>query len=153
IQRGYFQDDLDRDALLRELEALPPGCNAAETYAGRGGRTVRIPLRLRAGEVPSIRPEDVILHTGDIVYIEARQADFFYTGGLLPAGQFVVPRDYDLDVVQAISLVAGPMVSGGLNPINLSGTFLSSGIGFPSPSLVTVVRRTPGGGQLAIRVD
>ena len=45
------------------------------------------------------------------------------------------------------------MVSGGLNPINLSGTFLSSGIGFPSPSLVSVIRRTPGGGQVAIRVD
>ncbi len=110
-------------------------------------------MRLRPGQVPSIRPEDIILHTGDIVFIEAREADYFYTGGLLPPGQFVVPRDYDLDVVQAISLVGGPMVSGGLNPINLSGSFVQNGIGFPNPSLVSVIRRTPGGGQVAIRVD
>jgi len=153
IQRGYFQDALDRDGLLRELEARPPDCSPYAAAAGQGGQTIRIPLRLRPGEVPSIRPEDIILHTGDIVFIEAREAEFFYTGGLLPAGQFVVPRDYDLDVVQAISLVAGPLVSGGLNPINLSGAFLAIGIGAPSPTLVSVIRRTPGGGQVVIRVD
>ena len=45
------------------------------------------------------------------------------------------------------------MITGGLNPINLAGTFLAPGIGAPSPSLVSVIRRTPNGGQLAIRVD
>jgi protein involved in polysaccharide export with SLBB domain len=150
IQRGSFQDSTDREALMQGLEACRERSLPTSVAAGR---TVRIPLRYRPGEFPSFRPEDIILHTGDIVYIEAREAEFFYTGGLLPAGQFVVPRDYDLDVVQAISVVAGPIDSGGLNPINLSGTLLNGGIGFPSPSLVSVVRRTPGGGQVAIRVD
>jgi hypothetical protein len=148
IQRGSFQDGSDREMLLHERQTPHA---TAETLGGT--QTIRIPLRLRPGQEPSIRPEDVILHTGDIVYIEARQADYFYTGGLLPPGQFAVPRDYDLDVVQAVSLVGGPMVSGGLNPINLSGSFVQNGIGFPNPSLVSVIRRTPGGGQVAIRVD
>jgi protein involved in polysaccharide export with SLBB domain len=153
IQRGYFQEGSDRETLLHELHA-PPGGSPPTTGVTPGGeQTIRIPLRLRPGQVPSIRPEDIIVHTGDIVYIEAREAEYFYTGGLLPPGQYVVPRDYDLDVVQAISLVGGPMVSGGLNPINLSGTFVQNGIGFPNPSLVSVVRRTPAGGQVAIRVD
>jgi hypothetical protein len=148
IQRGYFQEGSDREMLLQELQAPhAPG------EAAGGKQTIRIPLRLRPGQMPSMRPEDIILHTGDIVYIQAREAEYFYTGGLLPPGQFVVPRDYDLDVVQSISLVGGPMVSGGLNPINLSGTFVQNGIGFPNPSLVSVIRRTPGGGQVAIRVD
>jgi hypothetical protein len=153
IQRGYFQDSLDREALVRELEVLPSRCNPREAVAARGGQTVRIPLRRRPGEVPSIQPEDIVLHTGDILFIEAREADYFYTGGLLPPGQFIIPRDYDLDVLQALTLVGGPLVSGGLNPINLAGTFLASGIGFPSPSLVSIIRRTPGGGHVAIRVD
>jgi protein involved in polysaccharide export with SLBB domain len=154
IQRGYFQDGAERDTLLHELHTPPAGSNAhTAATATRGEQTIRIPMRLRPGQVPSIRPEDIILHTGDILFIEAREAEYFYTAGLLPPGQFVVPRDYDLDVVQAIALVGGPMVSGGLNPINLSGTFVQNGIGFPNPSLVSVIRRTPGGGQVAIRVD
>jgi hypothetical protein len=153
IQRGYFQDGLERESLLRDLEALPPGCDPRSVAATRNGLLVRIPLRMRPGEVPSIRPEDILLHTGDIVFIEAREAEFFYTGGILPPGQFIIPRDYDLDVVKAISLVGGPIVTGGVNPINLGGSFLSGGIGFPSPSLVSVIRRTPGGGLVAIRVD
>jgi protein involved in polysaccharide export with SLBB domain len=154
IQRGYFPEASDREMLLQELHTPPGGTSPHSTGTAPGAeQTVRIPLRLRPGDVPSIRPEDIALHTGDIVYIAAREAEYFYTGGLLPPGQFVVPRDYDLDVVQAISLVGGPMVSGGLNPINLSGTFVQNGIGFPNPSLVSVIRRTPGGGQVDIRVD
>jgi len=153
IQRGYFQDGIDREALVGKLEGLPSGCNPQEALAAESGQTVRIPLRLRPGELPFIRPEDIVLHTGDIVFIEGREAEYFYTGGLLPSGQFTVPRDYDLDVLQAIALVGGPLVSGGLNPINLSGTLVGSGIGFPSPSQVSIIRKTPGGRQVVIRVD
>jgi hypothetical protein len=153
VQRGYFRDGPERDALLGQLESSAAGCGVRQALGGGTGQRVRIPLRYRPGEVPAVRPEDIVLHTGDIVFIEAREADYFYTAGLLPPGQFVIPRDYDVDVVQALTLVGGPVVSGGLNPINLSGTFLAGGIGFPSPSLVSVIRRTPGGGQVNIRVD
>src|SRR5262249_18203163 len=112
-----------------------------------------IPLRLRPGQSIPFRPEDVILQTGDIVHVRAREAQLFYTGGLLPSGVYPLPRDYDIDVVQAILQVGGPLVAGGINPVNIGGVFIQEGLGIPSPSLVTVLRRTPGGGQVPIRVD
>src|SRR5216684_247130 len=36
---------------------------------------------------------------------------------------------------------------------NLSGQIIPRGIGEPSPSLLTVLRRTPSGGQVSIRVN
>jgi protein involved in polysaccharide export with SLBB domain len=120
---------------------------------GGGGTYVRIPMRLPPGTVPPFRPEDVILHDGDIVFIEARDTDVFYTGGLLFAGQYPLPRDYDLDVVEALVLVRNAVVNGGVNSINFSGSLLQQGIGFPNPSMVTVLRQTPDCGQVAIHVD
>ncbi|MEZ6074644.1 MAG: hypothetical protein R3C56_02905 [Pirellulaceae bacterium] len=52
-------------------------------------------------------PEDVLLHEGDIVYIEPRRDEYFYTGGLLPGGQIPMPRDEDLDVLEAVALAQG----------------------------------------------
>jgi protein involved in polysaccharide export with SLBB domain len=152
IERASFKGDRERAALLDGLGALPPGCDPRSAL-GRHGPILRIPLRLRPGEVPPIRPEDVVLRTGDIVYIQARQAEFFYTAGLLPAGEYVLPRDYDLDVVKAITRVGGPLVTGGINTLNISGSLYPTPFGFPSPSLLTVVRQTPDGGQVPIRVD
>ncbi len=60
---------------------------------------LKIPLRLPPGVIPSFRPDDVILKDGDVVYIESRDAEVFYTGGLLPGGEYQIPRDYDLDVL------------------------------------------------------
>lgn len=113
---------------------------------------IRIPLRLRPGEPVPFGPEDVILHPGDTVFVESRQAEVFYTAGLLGAGQFPLPRDTDLDVLQAIAIIRGPLVNGGFSQ-NIGGTSVSSGIGNPSPSLVTVLRKTVPGRQLPIRVD
>ncbi|HEX5271918.1 MAG TPA: polysaccharide biosynthesis/export family protein [Gemmataceae bacterium] len=149
IQRGTFADFTDREALRRCLELAPP---PGGPDAG-GGKWVRIPLRLRPGEEPPFRPEDVILRDGDIVFIEARDTEVFYTAGLLGTRQIPLPRDYSLDVVEAVAFVSGPLVNGGINGNNLSGSLIQTGIGFPSPSLVTVLRKTPGGGQIAIRVD
>jgi protein involved in polysaccharide export with SLBB domain len=115
--------------------------------------TTYIPLRLRPGENVPFRPQDVILRDGDIVYIAAREAEVFYTGGLLLSGQYPLPRDFDLDVVQAIAYVRGPIVNGAFSQNNLSGQIQPVGIGFPNPSLVTVLRRIPGKGQIKIRVD
>lgn len=115
--------------------------------------TVTIPLRLRPGESVPFRPADVILGDGDIVYIAAREAEVFYTGGLLLSGQYPLPRDFDLDVVQAIAYVRGPIVNGAFSQNNLSGQLQIGGVGFPNPSLVTVLRRIPGKGQIKIRID
>lgn len=116
-------------------------------------QTLRIPLRLRPGDPIPFKPEDVILHTGDILFIDARDTEVFYTGGFLLNGEFSLPRDYDLDVIEAIAQVGGPLVNGGVNANNLNGSIVGFGIGFPSPSLLTVLRRTPSGRQVPIRID
>ena len=115
---------------------------------------VRIPLRIRPDEPIAIRPEDVILNEGDTIIIQGRESEVFYTGGLLPARQVLLPQDFSLDVVTAIASVNGPLVNGGFNQNSgFSQTFLSGGIGFPSPSLVSVIRRLENGRQMTIRVD
>lgn len=141
IERGSMRDFNNKEAVLQHVAQ---GC---------AGRTIHIPLRLRPDEPLPFKPEDVVLQNGDIVFIEARDTELFYTGGLLPPRQFILPRDYDLDVVQAVALVGGPLINGNINQSNLSGNIVQSGIGFPSPSLLTILRRTPGGGQIPIRVS
>src|SRR5205807_8726605 len=55
--------------------------------------------------------------------------------------------------VQALAQVHGPLVNGGLNVNNLTGSLITPGVGSPSPTLLIVLRETPGGGQVPIRVD
>ncbi|MBV9122325.1 MAG: polysaccharide biosynthesis/export family protein, partial [Planctomycetes bacterium] len=137
-------------ALIQELENLPPGCKPKSCAAEQ---VIVIPLRLPPGEKLPIRPEDVLLQSGDVVFIEARDTDLFYTGGLLPAGEYVLPRDYSLDVVTAIAFVKGSLLNGAFGGSNLSGTLVAPGIGNPSPTQLTVLRRLPGGRQVPILVD
>ena len=135
------------------IQRSPPA-GASKDQLPAIGETVRIPLRVRPGEPITFQPSDVVLRDGDIVFIEARDTELFYTGGLLPAGEYVLPRDYDLDVIEAVARVRGPLVNGGFNQSNqFSSQLLVSGMGFPSPSLLTVLRKTCGGRQIAIRVD
>jgi hypothetical protein len=148
VERGSFQGETGREDMMNNLRNCPPG----GLSAGNTQR-IRIPLRHRPGQPPTIRPEDIILQSGDIVYIEAREADVYYAGGLLPSGQYLLPRDTDLDVVEAILRIGGPFNSGGISTANISGTLLGTGIGFHSPTLVSIIRKTPGGGQVVIRVD
>ncbi len=48
----------------------------------------------------------MVLKEGDVVYIESREAESFYTGGLLPGGESRFPRDNDLDVLGAMAFAA-----------------------------------------------
>lgn len=148
IERGAFRNGGDRAEILKKLQGLPKG-----SYVESDGQTIRIPLRYRKGEAPTLSPESIVLRTGDVLHIEARQADLYYTGGLLPPRPFILPRDIDLDVLEAIIRAGGAINSGGLSSLNTGGTTTSMGIGNPSPALVTVLRRTPQGGQVNIRVD
>ncbi|MCG6157147.1 polysaccharide biosynthesis/export family protein [Rubinisphaera margarita] len=112
---------------------------------------IKIPVRLKPGENPHIRPSDVVLQDGDIVFIESRETEIFYTGGLLGGGQYTLPRDYDLDVLGAIAIAQGQnqqAVSrqvGGVSAINGDVTI--------SASNVIILRQLPGGGQIPIKVD
>jgi protein involved in polysaccharide export with SLBB domain len=151
IYRHCFRDGSGREAVRLGMEAQQPG--HAALALGPGVQAVHIPLRLPPGAPLPVRPEDVVLHTGDVVFLEGRDREVFYTAGLLPPGAHVLPRDYDLDVVSAISQVHGPLVNGGFAVSNLSGALIAPGFGAPSPSLLTVIRKTPHGGQVPIQVD
>lgn len=120
---------------------------------GDGTRVTRIPLRLPVGAPRPFSEEDIVLNDGDIIFVEARDSELFYTGGLLPPAEIQLPRDYDLDVVEAVIQVSGPLLNGGVNGNNLSGGITAAGIGNPSPSLLSVIRRTEDGRQVNIRVD
>jgi len=115
--------------------------------------TIRVPLRLHPGQTFNVRPEDLILRSGDVVQVRARQAELFFTGGLLPPRAFPLPADRDLDVLEAVALVGGPLVNGGVNANNLSGQIVQTGLGFPSPSQVTILRKLECGAQIPIVVS
>jgi hypothetical protein len=152
IVRDGFHDDHDRDAMLKTLETLPAPCNPLKSL-GLGGQVVRIPLRLAPCEMLPFQPVDIILQTGDIVFLEARDDQCYFTGGLLPPARHVLPRDHDLDVVEAVAEVRGPLLNGAFGGNNLSGDLIKPGLGDPSPTMLVVVRCLPGGGQVPIRVD
>ncbi|MBI3821718.1 MAG: polysaccharide biosynthesis/export family protein [Planctomycetes bacterium] len=117
------------------------------------GETLRIPLRQPFGSPMPFGKDDVVLRTGDVVFLEARDEQVFFTAGLLPPGKHMLPRDHDLDVLEAITMVRGPLYNGAFGGSNLSGTLIAPGLGNPSPSLLIVVRRIPGRGQVPIAVD
>jgi hypothetical protein len=150
------------------------GTPGAEDFAAP--HVVRIPLAVAPGEELPFTPGDVILNDGDVVYLEQRDVERFYTGGLLPPGEYLLPRNYDLDVIEAIAYVRGPLVNGAYGAFGgagaggalapgagfngntfggatLAGNLIEPGVGGPSPSLLTVLRRTPDGGQVCIHVD
>lgn len=146
--------DAKNEIMIMRARRRTGGANQAGSVAGPASEDATwIPLRLPTGEQVPFRPQDVILGEGDIVYIPRREAAVFYTGGLLLSGQYPLPRDFDLDVVQAVAYVRGPLVNGAFNQNNLSGQIQPVGVGFPNPSLVTVVRRIPGKGLIKIRID
>jgi len=149
IQRGYGQGSFHTTMAL-DMHCPESSATAAD---GSGPQIIRIPLRLPIGAPVPFRPEDIILKNGDIVYIQSRDAEVFYTGGLLLSGQYPLPRDYDLKVVQAVSLVKGTLVNGGQTTNNFTGSLQGTGVGLPNPSLVSVIRPLCNGGQVVIRVD
>jgi hypothetical protein len=113
---------------------------------------IRIPVRLGEGEFPDVSEDDITLYDGDIVFIESRDTEVFYTGGLLGGGQFTLPRDYDVTLTQAISIAQGqattassPRGVGGVSALNSDVTI--------SPSHVVVLRTLPDGRRFPIEVD
>jgi hypothetical protein len=147
-----FRNAQDKPELTRQLESLAPGEDPS-LLSQLGVKTDYIPVRWPAAEPLPFQPQDIILNEGDVVFLEARNLDVFYTAGLLPAGERALPRDYDLDVVEAVVQVSGTLVNGAFGGNNFNGLLIQKGVGNPNPSALTVIRRTPNGGQIPIRVD
>ena len=111
------------------------------------GQTIRIPLRLSEGEAIRFNPRDVILEDGDIVFIQSREDEVFYTGGLLGGGQFSLPRDSDLDILEAIAIAQSQDQSqnGGRSALNNDVTI--------GASQAIIIRKLPNGSQVPIMVN
>ena len=141
IFRGGQSGDVD--SLVREIDA--PGASP-QSNVRSGADIIRIPIEAERGNFPQFSEADITLYDGDVVYIEGREQEVFYTGGLLPGGRFPLPRDYKIDVLEAIALSGG----------SASGTAgQSSGRGLEGvvpPTQVTVLRKC-GCEQVAIDVD
>jgi len=153
IERGGHRGNPDVANMLKKLDSRLNNDSPLDNSDPAAGTILRIPLRYRKGEKPKLNPKDITLSTGDVVYIPARETDVYFTGGLLPSRFFFLPRDSDLDVVEAIIRAGGVINSGGLSSINIGGTTQGQGLGSPSPRLVSVLRQTPNGGQVTINVD
>ncbi len=134
------------------FQELDPGHGVLTGGGTMDGRhVIRIPIRLGPGETADIRPEDVILYDGDIVFIESRDTEVFYTGGLLGGGQYTLPRDYDLDIMQAISLAQSRGVMGASRAVG-GVSALNNDVSI-SPSTAIVLRKLPDGGEVPIKID
>ena len=110
-----------------------------------------IPLTLLPGECVPFDRCDVLLRDGDIVFVESRAKEFFYTSGLLGGGKYPLPRDEDLDLLDAIALVDSQQrvvptrAVGGVSSLNQDVTV--------GASRVVVFREAPGGRTVPIRLN
>lgn len=154
ILRGVFSDAAGRETLMRDIEEgiCPAG------MLPDNPNIVRIPLRRRPSDPPiDINEEDIILTNGDIVFIENREREIFYTGGLLQGREHLLPRDYDLDVLGAIAVSNASIGTVGAGGSGSGTGFGSSGSlnprGILPPTDIIIVRKTKGGYQIPIRVQ
>lgn len=149
LLRGRAANLPRRDELIESIGG------GADPYDALGverndSNIIRIPLRQEPGAPPlAIRPEEIILNEGDIVLIETRGRDSFFTGGLLSGAEFPLPRDEDLDVIEAIALAGGN--TRGLD-LGFGGIGGGTG-GLVPPTWAIVVREIEGRGQITIKVD
>ncbi|TWU18979.1 polysaccharide biosynthesis/export family protein [Allorhodopirellula heiligendammensis] len=128
------------------LQGLVSGGEAGQCNAG----VIRIPLAGCPCDGIPFQPADVVLHEGDTVYIPRRD-EYFITGGLLPGARIPLPRDKDVDVLEAIALATGS--PGG--PLGIGGQALIGGRpGYVREATQVMILRTlPDGRQINIRVD
>jgi protein involved in polysaccharide export with SLBB domain len=157
ILRGSFADAQSRSGLIDEMVNAGP-YNGSQDMQRRNPNVVRIPLRSEPGRpLQQLTEEDIILATGDVIFIETRERDVYYTGGLLMGREIPLPRDYDLDVLNAISLAGGTISSGlgqGSLARNNSSAFGSGGsAGIVPASQIVVVRKLPDGSTIPIKIS
>lgn len=114
---------------------------------------IRIPIRLGPGEVPQITEESITLYDGDIIFIESRETEVFYTAGLLGGGQYTLPRDYDLCVLEAVSIAESRQMGGGQVIKSMGGVSALNQDISASASRLAIIRTLPNGKRVTIEVD
>jgi hypothetical protein len=156
ILRSDKVDPRRRDEALRNFYLQYGTSNVGGTLPDLPDdeNVVKIPLRLKPGQFPKFTEQDIILNEGDVVLVETRETEVYYTSGLLFAGEFLLPRDKDTDVLNAVAIAGGGI--GAFQQGRGGGGFaagLSGGIGSVPPSQLIIMRPLPGNRQIAIEVD
>lgn len=139
-ERDYFMSCMQDPEYLEQQMGLP--------------NVVKIPLRVGPNDpVVELSERDIILNRGDVVFVRSRESEVFYTGGLLPSGQWPIPRDYDIDIFQAMALAGGNIGSaaGSTDTGFLGGNGASSTSVFPATRVI--VLRELCGEQVAIEIN
>jgi protein involved in polysaccharide export with SLBB domain len=151
VLRGAMHSPQGQDLLKR---AMDDPKNRSNLFTA-SGVAVKIPLRIASNERPlSISPDDIILNNGDIVFVESRESEVFYTGGLLRGAQMPIPRDYDLDVLGAIAMSGGSISAAAGSASNVGGfSSARSGVGTLFPPTRVIVLRMVNGKQVAIELS
>lgn len=148
VMKGIPETELERDFIpvIEKLEGQAPMMIPKENT-----KLVRIPLTQHVGRELPFQPKDVVLGDGDVVFLPRRDGDSFMTGGMLPSGRYPLPRDRDLDILEAIAISTGPSFGpgAGTRPPNYAG----GGKGLLPPTEVVIVRRLSADKQIKIRVD
>lgn len=149
-QTGFLRDRRQRRRAA-EAETVPC-CSTGyydATVANAGVR--KIPLNILPGETPSFTQQDVLLNNGDIIFIESRSQEYFYTAGLLGGGKYPLPGNEDTDLLDAIALadsqrrVLPTRQIGGVSSLNQDVTI--------GASKVIIFREDQSGQTVPIRVD
>ncbi len=151
ILRGLFADAQKMPYILKQLSTD----EGLKELIAQSKNITRIPIRIGPNDpMPHLTQQDIILHDGDVVFIQGRETEVFYTGGLLKGGQFPLPRDYDIDVLNAIAIAGGSgnNVIGGKTGSLLSG-YSGSYNQTVFPATDCRIYRTIGGQQYVIKVD
>lgn len=81
-----------------------------------------------------------ILTQGDIVLVESRPTEVYYTSGLLRGGEHLLPRDKTLNVLEAVALAGGPITNNGTANRLV-------------PTELFIIRNNGANGRVNIRVD
>lgn len=157
LRKAYSEEFSKTDYMGDSLDVGYAQSQVADRYNATGTISdlsselgiVRIPLRVGANEEPpQLTSEDVTLYDGDVVYIQSREAEVYYTGGLIKGGVYPIPRDYDLDVMGAIATAGGTVgASAGAAASNTS-----SRVGSLVPASRILVLREVNGKQYAIQI-
>lgn len=116
---------------------------------------LRIPLSRSFSDPIKFSPGDVILEDGDIVMLESRDSDHFFTAGLLGGGQYALPRDRDLDIIDAVLLADSYSRSTQLNTPTraIGGVSVLNRDVTVGASRVIVERKTPEGATTRFRIS
>ena len=146
------------EAGIMEAEPLPlQWQNTMQNFDPtiENSQVIKIPVRLAPGEELNLTEQDITLYDGDIVFIDNRDTDVYFIGGLLGGGQYPLPRDRDLRVLEAVSLAqgmnstrvgsTGMQSSGGVSALNRDIT--------PSASRLLILRQVGNNQQLTVEVD